>query len=168
MSVSELLDNNKHLWANLRMNKLTVDNDLIVNGPNNELYINLLNKEELLIPVVYGGTLWNNPQNKNIWILKEGRVVTMWMQEAKDNSIGGVDLTIELDYKLDERFRPLITSGIGSTNYSNKISGYTANGYEFAYLIIENDGTIIITFKNPPSGVSCGIDNCSFTWLTSE
>ncbi|HTO16890.1 MAG TPA: hypothetical protein VLZ83_14070 [Edaphocola sp.] len=160
MSISELLDDVPHPWANLRVNDLTVDGDFINNNNNS------LEQEELLMSVIYGGTLWTTTKNKTIMLNKIGRTCTLHMEEAIDVSTGAPTPTILVDTPIPEIFRPNKGDNILITDYVSKISGYTANGYEFAYLKIDEDGYISIIFNNAPNGVMCGINNYDISWIT--
>lgn len=156
MSLSELLDNKEHVWANLRVNNLTIDEELIAPGGDPG--------ESFIMPVIYGGTLWPGTQNKNILFTKKSNRVTMHLEAAKASSVGGTGREIIITETIPLRFRPISMSG--SDLFVMPISGWESGDYVAANLIINLSGQIIIQFKTTPVGVTCGIDNCSFTWLT--
>ncbi|HTO16889.1 MAG TPA: hypothetical protein VLZ83_14065 [Edaphocola sp.] len=156
MSISELLDNVQHPWANLRINNLIVDGELIINGSSES--------ENLKLPVIYGGNLWPSVQNKNILFTKTNNKVTMQLEAAKASSVGGTGREIIIDETIPFDFRPIVNIG---GLYSMPIFGWLSGEYGSAELLIDQSGKITIQFKSTPVGINCGIDNCSFSWITS-
>lgn len=157
MSLSELFFDVPHKWANLRVNDLVVDGEY--RGPGA--------KESLVITTTYGGDLWNSPvTNRDITFYKTGNVVVMRMDSGR-GAASGTGSTITIADKVPEEFMPYIRSELGGGEWCSSVPGYTANGYMLAHIDINETRDINIIFDEMPTGVNCGIDNLSFTWLTS-
>lgn len=157
MSVSELMKDIPHKWANLRVNNMTVDGILTAPDFGGEYYE---------MDQVYSGNLWVPSAFRKTRFYKIGNNVTMHVEGciAQGSSSGTQVVFIN---NMPERFIPHLITGNNLEIYSIPISCYTANGYVDSNFFINSGGGCFIRFINSPGAIMCGFDTMSFSWNTS-
>ncbi|HTO16888.1 MAG TPA: hypothetical protein VLZ83_14060 [Edaphocola sp.] len=157
MSLSELLDNAPHSWANLRVNDLTVDGTVTPPVDTGEYFE---------LEQYYSGNLWGPSKSVINRFYKIGNNVTLQMEGAIDTGTN-TGSNIVMAENMPLRFVPHSIDGTNLENFTIPIAAYTANGYVDAHVLIGSTGGYSIRFVNAPGTILAGIDNISMSWNTS-